>query len=170
VQREVQAAHAIKATAVPTASMAICRIWASGSATRVLPTLNATGRGRRKISKTTTEKRGAKRDCLPCGHRERCFKDSGKTQTRQVAIFLGGSKQAPPSYLDLMKQKIGTREGRYEYSRRMGIVEPVFANICSTLGLNRFSLRTKRKVDIQRKLYCMGHNLLKIHRYGVLGI
>lgn len=69
-----------------------------------------------------------------------------------------------------MKQKIDTRDGRYQYSRRMGIVEPVFANICSTLGLNRFSLRTKRKADIQWKLYCMVHNLLKIHRYGELGI
>jgi len=114
--------------------------------------------------------RGAKRDCLPCAHRERCFKDPDKTQTRQVAIFIGRSKQTAPSYLDLMKQKIDTREGRYQYSRRMGIVEPVFANICSTLGLNRFSLRTKRKVDIQWKLYCMVHNLLKIHRYGELRI
>jgi hypothetical protein len=52
------------------------------------------------------------------------------------------------------------------YSRRIGVVEPVFANICSTLGLNRFSLRSKRKVDIQWKLYCLVHNLLKIHRYG----
>lgn len=47
-----------------------------------------------------------------------------------------------------MKQKIDTPKGRYHYSRRMGIVEPVLANICSTLGRNRFSARTKRKVDI----------------------
>ncbi len=114
--------------------------------------------------------RGAKRDCLPCTHRDRCFKDPEKTQTRQVAIFIGRSKQVPPSYLDLMKRKIDTVEGRYQYSRRMGIVEPVFAHICSTLGLNRFSLRTKKKVDIQWKLYCMVHNLLKIHRYGELAI
>ena len=114
--------------------------------------------------------RGAKRDCLPCTHRDRCFRDPDKTQTRQVAIFIGRAKQAKPGYLDLMKRKIDTPEGRYEYSRRMGIVEPVFANICSTLGLNRFSLRTRKKVDIQWKLYCMVHNLLKIHRYGELGI
>ena len=114
--------------------------------------------------------RGAKRDCLPCTHRDKCFKDPDKTQTRQVAIFIGRTKQAKPNYLDLMKQKIDTPEGRYQYSRRMGIAEPVFANICSTLGLNRFSLRSKKKVDIQWKLYCMVHNLLKIHRYGELGI
>ena len=112
--------------------------------------------------------RGTKRDCLPCTHRHQCFKNPDKTQTRQVAIFIGRSKQSPPSVLDLMKKKIDTPKGRYQYSRRMGIVEPVFANICSTLRLNRFSLRSKRKVDIQWKLYCMVHNLLKIHRYGEL--
>jgi len=114
--------------------------------------------------------RGAKRDCLPCTHRDKCFRDPDKTQTRQVAIFIGQSKPAQPNYLECMKQKIDTPEGRYQYSRRMGIVEPVFGNICSTLGLNRFSLRTKRKVDVQWKLYCIVHNLLKIHRYGELGI
>ncbi len=67
-----------------------------------------------------------------------------------------------------MIKKIDAREGRYQYSRRMGIVEPVFGNLCSTLGLHRFSLRSKKKVDIQWKLYCMVHNLLKIHRYGEL--
>lgn len=114
--------------------------------------------------------RGAKQTCLPCGRRHQCMKDPDKTQTRQVAIFVGRSKQAPPSYLDLMKQKIDTPEGRYHYSRRMAIVEPVFAHICSALGLNRFSLRSRKKVDIQWKLYCMVHNLLKIHRYGQLAI
>ncbi len=114
--------------------------------------------------------RGAKRDCLPCTHREKCFRDPAKTETRQVAILIGRIKQAKPGYLDMMKQKIDTPEGRYQYSRRMGIVEPVFANICSTLGLDRFGLRSKKKVDIQWKLYCMVHNLLKIHRYGELGI
>jgi len=34
------------------------------------------------------------------------------------------------------------------------------------LGLDRFSLRGKQKVNIQWILYCMVHNLLKVHRYG----
>lgn len=112
--------------------------------------------------------RGAKQTCLPCDRRHQCMKDPDKTQTRQVAIFVGRSKLSPPTYLDLMKHKIDTAQGRYHYSRRMGIVEPVFAHICSALGLNRFSLRSRKKVDIQWKLYCMVHNLLKIHRYGEL--
>jgi Transposase DDE domain len=42
----------------------------------------------------------------------------------------------------------------------------VFANITHALGLKRFTLRGKRKVDGQWKLYCIVHNLLKIHRYA----
>ncbi len=114
--------------------------------------------------------RGAKRDCLARKHRDRCLRDPNKTETRRVAIFIGRAKYARPDYLGLMKQKIDTLQGRYQYSRRMGIVEPVFGHIGSALGLNRFSLRTKRKVDIQWKLYCIVHNLLKIHRYGELEI
>ena len=110
--------------------------------------------------------RGAKRDCLPCSHRAKCMKNPDKTQTRQASIFVGRSQSAPQPYIEHMKHKIDTAEGRYHYSRRIGIVEPVFGNVYSTLGLHRFTLRTKTKVDIQWKLYCMVHNLLKIHRYG----
>ncbi len=110
--------------------------------------------------------RGAKRDCLPCSLRAQCMRDPSKTRTRQVAIFIGRSKGAAPRYIDQMKRKIDTLEDRHQYSRRLGIAEPVFANICSSLGLDRFSLRTRHKVNIQWKLYCMVHNLLKVHRYG----
>ena len=65
-----------------------------------------------------------------------------------------------------MKLKIDTPEGRQQYSRRLGIVEPVFGNITRCLGLKRFSLRGKIKVNIQWKLFCIVHNLTKIHRYG----
>ncbi len=132
--------------------------------------LYSNGRAKNHGGYESLKFRGAKRDCLPCIHRDKCFRDPAKTQTRQVAIFIGRAKQAKPNYLDLMRQKVDTPQGRYQYSRRMGIVEPVFANICSTLGLDRFTLRGRKKVDIQWKLYCMVHNLLKIHRYGELGI
>ena len=110
--------------------------------------------------------RGAKRDCVPCTLRHRCMKNRQKTVTRQATIFIGRAQNAPQPYIDRMKQKIDTPEGRYRYSRRIGIVEPVFANIGCILGIHRFSLRGKAKVDIQWKLYRMVHNLLKIHRYG----
>jgi hypothetical protein len=65
-----------------------------------------------------------------------------------------------------MKDKIDTPEGRRLYSRRLGIVEPVFANIGAQKGMNRSTLRGMRKVNIQWRLYCLVHNLEKIGRYG----
>ena len=57
-------------------------------------------------------------------------------------------------------------QGRYQYGRRLGSVEPVFGNICAGRGLRRFSLRGKRKVNTQWLLYCMVHNIGKVHRYA----
>lgn len=52
------------------------------------------------------------------------------------------------------------------YIFRLGTVEPVFGNLGSNLELNRFSLRGKKKVNGQWLMYCLVHNMLKIHRYG----
>ena len=65
-----------------------------------------------------------------------------------------------------MKAKIDTERGRYHYGRRLATVEPVFANICSTRRLRRFSLRGHRKVNTQWLLYCVVHNIGKLQRYG----
>lgn len=45
-------------------------------------------------------------------------------------------------------------------------VEHVFANITRLLGLNRLALRGKRKVNTRWLLYCLVHNIGKIHRYA----
>jgi len=42
----------------------------------------------------------------------------------------------------------------------------LYSNVRSSLGLDRFSLRGQKKVSIQWRLYCVVHNLLKVHRYG----
>ena len=65
-----------------------------------------------------------------------------------------------------MKRKIDSAVGRYFYSKRLGTVEPIFANICSTIGLNRFSLKGKIKVNSQWLLFCTIHNIKKIHKFG----
>jgi hypothetical protein len=49
---------------------------------------------------------------------------------------------------------------------RLAVGEPPFAHIRSILGLDHFTLCSKRKVDIQWKLFCIVHNLKKVHRYG----
>jgi len=41
-----------------------------------------------------------------------------------------------------------------------------FANICHIMGLDRFTLRGKKKVNIQWNLFCIVHNLKKVARYG----
>jgi len=57
-------------------------------------------------------------------------------------------------------------QGRHVYSQRLGTVEPVFGHITDAIGIKRFTLRGKKKVDGQWKLMMALHNLLKIHRYG----
>ena len=66
-----------------------------------------------------------------------------------------------------MKGKIDSPQGRLIYARRLAIVEPVFANICVQKRLDRFTLRSKVKVDVQWKLFALVHNIGKIHKYGV---
>ena len=67
-----------------------------------------------------------------------------------------------------MKRKIDSDEGRYRYGLRLGTVEPVFANVCSTRLLKRFSYRGRRKVNTQWLLYCLVHNIGKVQRYGTI--
>lgn len=113
--------------------------------------------------------KGTKKSCQPCTHRSRCLQNPDKTVLRQVSIYKGRVQTEARQQIDQMKTKVDSTTGRHEYSRRMGIVEPVFGNITSTLKLSRFSLRGKEKVNIQWNLYAMVHNLLKIHRYGQWG-
>ena len=111
---------------------------------------------------------GAQRDCLPCTLRDRCLKHPERTPARQVVFFKGRAKDKPPTHSALMKRKIDSEEGRYHYSRRLAIVEPVFGNICSSHKLRRFSLRGTGKVNNQWLLYGLVHNIGKIQRFGRL--
>ena len=89
-----------------------------------------------------------------------------RTAPRQGVFFKDRSQSVKQTYTAMMKQKIDIPERRQQYSRRLGIVEPVFGHLVSQLGLKRFSLRGWVKVNIQWKLFCIVHNLTKIHRYG----
>jgi len=63
-----------------------------------------------------------------------------------------------------MRKKIDSPAYRELYSRRMQIIEPVYSDITYCKGMNRFTLRTERKVNIQWKMYCMVHNIGKCIR------
>ena len=110
--------------------------------------------------------RGRKTDCRVCELRKKCLRHPDHTEARQVYFFQGRAASRPESFTEKMKRKIDAAKGRLIYNRRLATAEPVFAHICSTLGLDRFTLRGKRKVNIHWLLYCTVHNLLKVHRYG----
>jgi transposase len=116
--------------------------------------------------KHTIRYRGTKRDCLPCQVRAKCMKNPEVTEIRQFAHFTGKTDQKIKTFTQKMREKIDSVAGKLIYGRRMATVEPVFANIRSSLGLDQFSLRGKKKVSIQWRLYCIVHNLLKVYRYG----
>jgi len=60
-----------------------------------------------------------------------------------------------------MREKIGKLKYKKLYSKRLKIIEPVFANITYCKGITRFTLIGSEKVNIQWKLYCMVHNIGK---------
>ena len=111
--------------------------------------------------------RGRKTDCRVCELREKCLRYPVRTEARQVAFLQGSAESKPETFTQKMKRKIDSVKGRLIYNRRLGTAEPVFGNICSTLGLNQFTLRGKGKVNTQWLLYCAVHNLFKVHRYGL---
>jgi len=101
-------------------------------------------------------------DCLDCELRAGCLLGE-KVRRRQLSVPLGA---VPGNLLKAMAEKVDTERGREIYHQRIGIAEPVFANIRAVKGLDRFTLRGKIKVNIQWVLYCMVHNIGKIMSYG----
>jgi len=103
-------------------------------------------------------------DCAACPLRLRCLSKSD-TSRRYLSIQVDS---AQPNLIDEMKARIDTELGKRIYARRLGIVEPVFANICVHKHMDRFTLRTKPKVDVQWGLFALVHNIGKIHVFGAL--
>jgi hypothetical protein len=108
---------------------------------------------------------GAKRVCGPCPLRAQCLRHPERTPVRQV-VFFTGKHHKPPSHTERMRERIDSEAGRRLYGKRIGIVEPVFANIRHNKGLDRFTLRGRHKVDTQWKLFCLVHNIEKLAHHG----
>jgi transposase len=103
-------------------------------------------------------------DCAACPVKTRCLSKS-TTSRRYLSVPVDTQ---PPNLIDAMKAKIDSNEGKRIYGRRLGVVEPVFSNICVQKRMHRFTLRTKRKVDVQWRLFALVHNIGKIHTFGTL--
>lgn len=108
--------------------------------------------------------------CRHCVLKKKCLQNPDSPNTRkghgrQVSFIIEKSRRAP-NYTDWMKHRVDSEQGKQIYSHRMSVVEPVFGNIGTNKGLNRFSLRGKKKVQGQWQLYCMVHNIEKLANYG----
>lgn len=90
-------------------------------------------------------------------------------------ISLGREGKAPPKppgrdrpASRRMKHKLNTSQGRALYRRRKGIVEPAVGWIKNILGFREFSFRGVEKVSAEWDLVCLGINLRRMHRLGVV--
>jgi transposase len=103
-------------------------------------------------------------DCAACPLKAQCL--SKPTTSRRYLSILVNTQEL--NLIDEMKARIDSERGRRIYARRLSIVEPVFANICVQKRMNRFTLRTKLKVDVQWRLFALVHNIGKIHTFGAI--
>ena len=106
--------------------------------------------------------RARQEDCASCPLRLKCL--SKPHMLRKYLVIPPESQ--PATLVDEMKAKIDSPQGKQIYARRLAIVEPVFANICVQKRLDRFTLRSKVKVDVQWRLFALVHNIGKIHTFG----
>jgi len=98
-------------------------------------------------------------DCAGCPYADKCFQSrKGKKNYRTLYIPILKYKE---NLSQKMREKIDTPKYKKLYSRRLQIIEPVFANITYCKGITRFNLRTEGKVSTQWLLYCMVHNIGK---------
>ena len=111
--------------------------------------------------------KGRKCDCVPCELRAQCLRHPDKTEIRRVTCATEITTGKPDTIAEKMKRKIDSVVGKAIYAKRVATAEPPFAHIRSVMKLSRFSLRGKEKVNNQWLLFCIIHNLKKVHQYGM---
>lgn len=114
-----------------------------------------------KADATHTRFQAYLKDCRDCPMRKQCMQKAPKNHGRQVSIPKA-KRSAAQILSDKMKAKIDSPQGRREYSKRLGCIEPVFANITKNKGMDYFTLRGKTKVNTQWQMYCLVHNIEKL--------
>jgi hypothetical protein len=96
-------------------------------------------------------------DCHACSYRHRCLaKKDAKRRNLNVAF-----DKELAEYTRAHVAKMDSEAGRTVYDQRLGMVEPVFANIRFQKRMNRFWRRGTVKVNIEWTLYCLVHNIEK---------
>ena len=106
--------------------------------------------------------------CRGCALRAQCLRSPAQATPRSVYYFTGEQTTKTPEQLaaERMQAKLDSPVGRAAYGQRLGTVEPVFGNINTTFGLNRFTLRGKPKVNAQWHLFSIVHNIGKLNAFA----
>ena len=103
-------------------------------------------------------------DCQECQLWDKCIRNKRKNiRSKTLMVPVGAVGR---NYSREMAAKIDRERSRQIYPRRIGIVEPVFANIRIQKRLDQFTLSGKLKVNIQWLLYCIVHNIEKIVNFA----
>ena len=106
--------------------------------------------------------------CLECPLRDNCLSHkSARQRYLCIPADSAGKPEEPLSPSVRMQHKIDSDQGKKIYGQRLGNIEPVFGNIRYNKHLNRFTYRTKVKVNTQWLLFCLIHNMEKIAHYGM---
>ena len=115
------------------------------------------------------------RDCGGCALKGKCIKSKKEGEEKKKrgygrTIYIV-ERNYEENLSEQMREKIDNPAYRELYSRRQQIIEPTYSHITYSKGMNRFTLRGTKKVNIQWKLYCIVHNIWKCmgpltERYG----
>ena len=90
-----------------------------------------------------------------------CPPDNGRKTERGTCPL--GRPPTEETFVEKMRRKVRSEEGRDHYRHRKFVVEPVFGQIKQGRGLRQFLLRGFGKVQAEWKLMSLTHNLRKLH-------
>jgi transposase len=99
-------------------------------------------------------------DCRGCPMISRCMRGKKTVEKmkagRRLSITTSGQ---PGSLCNKAIEKNSTEKYQAIYAQRIGIIEPIYADIAYCKGLNRITVRGREKANNQWLLYCVVHNL-----------
>jgi len=109
--------------------------------------------------------------CRSCSLNTQCMRrpEAAKHRLgsgRQVSFIIKTNEKQDVS-VQWMKERVDSITGKECYAQRMAVVEPVFGNIRANKGLDRFTLRGKKKVNGQWQLFTLVHNIEKISHHSL---
>ena len=90
-----------------------------------------------------------------------CPPDNGRTTEREPCPR--GRAPADETFVQRMRRKVRSEEGKAHYGHRKYVVEPVFGQIKQGRGLKQCLLRGFRKVQAAWQLRSLTHNLRKLY-------